>query len=612
MNRPLAALLIASACAGRLEALPAPRNGEILRPCADCRIYLDAAGTLDLPKALGRLEQFQKNQNPVPNFGFSNQVYFVYFEVFNQAPAQNAILHINYAPLDRISLLIVESGEVMEAGDRVAFSTRPVLHRTPAFPVALPSGEKRSILLRFESQGTMEFPILLMQEAAFRDRIHEEQIVLGLYYGMIIVLIVYNLILFFLVRDPGYFYYLLYVAGYGLIQMILNGLAFEYLWPGAPQWNNISLPFSIGWAFLFGILFARHFLNSKRYAPTMDKILAGLMVLLSLQMPASFLVSYNTAIRASAFLVLLFALSVFLTAVKCVLAGNRAARFFLMAWFSLLLGVSVYSLKGLGVLPSNILTENMLQVGSALEMCLLSLGLGDRLHTMGQEREAARRSELEALQREQQLRLVSARLEIELLKRNLQPHFLLNSLNAASVWLGENPESARRLLEALAEEMRIILDVSSRQWIALETEVALCRAHLDVMGLRQEKSFTLHCQPPQPGEWIPPLVLHTILENGISHGFRTRDTGNFYVTRRREGDTFHFVVTNDGELTSHPGSGTGLRYVRSRLKEASSDHWSLDYGAADVGFEVRFSFRCSLPLLDASDPGRLDLQNGTL
>lgn len=606
----LVALILTTSSGVELAALPAPRAAEVLRPCMDCRIYMDPAGTLDMKQALGRTKLFQENKNPVPNFGFSNEVYFVYFEIVNEGPPQNAILHINYAPLDKISLLVVETGEAMQAGDRVAFSSRPVLHRTPAFPITLPSGKKRSILLRFESQGTMEFPILLMQEATFRDRIHEEQMVLGLYYGMIIVLIVYNLILFFLVRDPGYFYYLLYVAGYGLIQMILNGLAFEYLWPDSPQWNNISLPFSIGWAFLFGILFARHFLNSKRYAPYMDRILAGLMVLLSLQMPASFFVSYNSAIRASAFLVLLFALSVFLTAVKCVLAGNRPARFFLMAWFSLLLGVSVYSLKGLGVLPSNILTENMLQVGSALEMCLLSLGLGDRLHTMGREREEARRSELEALQREQQLRLVSARLEIELLKKNLQPHFLLNSLNAASVWLGENPEAARRLLEALAEEMRIILDVSSRQWISLDTEVALCRAHLDVMGLRQEKSFTLHCEPAESGELIPPLVLHTIIENGISHGFRARDSGNFYVMRHRDENNFHFIVRNDGDLGSHPGTGTGLRYVRSRLMEASSGQWTLDYGSVESGFEVRFSFKCSSPLLGASAPGPLDIESG--
>ncbi|MCE9597504.1 MAG: histidine kinase [Spirochaetia bacterium] len=563
--------------------LKAPVHGHTATPCSTgCAIHMDAGKTLKVTDSFSGIS-FTEISNPTPNFGFSNQVYFLKFRISNPGEYADFMIQVDYAPLQRIDFYIPEEKKLVQTGAALPFHSRPVPHRTFVFPVHIPPGEARTILFRFESEGTLEFPILAMTADTFRDRIHEEQLVLGLYYGILTVLIVYNLILFFMVRDPGYLYYLLYVLGYGLIQTVLNGFAYEYFWPGSPYWNSKSLVFAIGWAFFFGIMFAREFLRSGRLVPRLDKFLYLLMLLLFFLMPAAFILPYNLSIRAAAVLALLFTGSIFLTAFACVMRGYGPARYFLVAWFSLLVGVTAYALKGLGILPANFFTEYVLQMGSALEMCLLSLGLADRIRVNEEERQKASQAAMESSREKEAAKLTAARLEIELLKKNIQPHFLMNSLNAATVWLEEDPGTARRLIEALSEEMRLLLRISPEKVIPVSDEIALCRAHLDVMGLRLEKQYALNVIGISGNETIPPLVFHTLIENGLTHGLHGRSGGVFSIEKCSESGFDVFHIGNDGEISNRKGTGTGMKYVASRLDEAYPGKWKLDHGPIESG-----------------------------
>lgn len=103
----------------------------------------------------------------------------------------------------------------------------------------------------------------------------------------------------------------------------------------------------------------------------------------------------------------------------------------------------------------------------------------------------------------QEMELRGARLELELLKKHIQPHFLLNSLNSVIAWLEENPSTAVRLVTALAEELRLILQFSSVQRIPVSEELRLCNLHLQVMGLRHDRTYTLAADPVPNNEFIP-------------------------------------------------------------------------------------------------------------
>jgi hypothetical protein len=571
------------------------QDGEIVRPCSNCKIFADETRNFLVTQELGHLN-FIENHNPTPNFGFSNKVYLVKFSLHNPGDSRDFIVQVDYAPLQKIDLYIPETGKLFRTGALLPFNSRPISHRTFVFPVHIPSRQTHNFVFRFESEGALEFPILAMSADTFRDQVHEEQLVLGLYYGIVLVLIVYNLILFFIVRDRGYLYYLLYVAGYGLTQMVLNGVAYEYFWSELPYWNSKSLVFGIGWTFFFGVLFARNFLHPEILAPRMDRFLSFLRFLLFFQMPLAFLLPYNWSIRIASILVILFTGAIFLTALTCVIRKYGPARYFLVAWFCLLVGGTLYALKGLGFLPVNFITDNFLQIGSALEMSLLSLGLADRIVVNEAEKQKARKKALESEREKQSVMLKTARLEIELLKKNIQPHFLLNSLNAATVWLEEDPRTAKRLIEALSEEMRLLLTVSAEILIPVSLEINLCRAHLEVMSLRLDQAYDLETSGFLGTETIPPLVFHTIIENGLTHGLKGRSHGHFLIEKSSSDGLTIFGIHNDGAANGGIGHGTGIRYVESRLEEAYSGRWSLHHGPKVDGYLTEIRITDQLPL----------------
>ena len=227
-------------------------------------------------------------------------------------------------------------------------------------------------------------------------------------------------------------------------------------------------------------------------------------------------------------------------------------------------------------------------------MSLLSISLAERMNIMSREREEARRRTVEIQQLHQEAQLHSARLEIELLKKNIQPHFLLNSINATIVWLQEDPASAARLMNALADELRLLLSMSNRTVVTLEEELHLCRAHLEVMSLRHDKKFVLEAEDITGDEMIPPLVIHTLIENGITHGFRAREGGTFRLTREtvaagRRKSGRRYVLTNDGSPEKNADksqSGMGLKYVRTRLEEAFPGKWRIRSSAFAGGWKT--------------------------
>jgi hypothetical protein len=191
----------------------------------------------------------------------------------------------------------------------------------------------------------------------------------------------------------------------------------------------------------------------------------------------------------------------------------------------------------------------------------------------------------------QESELRSARLELELLKKHIQPHFLLNSLNSIIGWLEESPQTAVRLVTALAEELRLILQFSKEKLVPVSEELRLSRLHLEVMGLRQDKKYTLTADTVPDAETIPPLVLHTLVENGLTHGYARKNSGTFVFRREALPGAVRYSVFNDGAVDSSKPSGplhegTGLRYVKSRLEEAFPGAWKLESGPARDGWQV--------------------------
>src|SRR5690606_5032139 len=162
-------------------------------------------------------------------------------------------------------------------GDHVPFSARSVRYRHPNVLVDLPVGEPVQLLLRVQSQSSMQVPLQLYTPSAFTEVSCDAQLAIGLYYGILLALFFYNLVLWISLRDASYFWYLCHISAFGLVLFTLNGLGFEYLCPPGP-WLAAPLgPVAICRALLALRQYACTFLELPQRAPRINLVTIALI-----------------------------------------------------------------------------------------------------------------------------------------------------------------------------------------------------------------------------------------------------------------------------------------------------------------------------------------------
>lgn len=388
-------LLAASAWA---QSAPLTLGGEGHYNLASSVHYLeDPKGRLALDDILAPAQQQRfrpmRGSGPSANFGLTRSAIWLRIETRAAADSDpHWLLELAYPPLDHLELFSPDpqgGWQRQVGGDLEPFANRPVPHRNHVLPVWLPADQTTAIYLRLASQGTMAAPLRLWRPAALWQADQASYAVLSLYFGLLIGLLLYNLLLFLSVRDGAYLIYVLFVACMALSQTALTGLGYQFLWPGQVWWNGVAPPAGLCLAAMFGLFFARRFLQSRDGMPRMDRLLLALAALWGI----TFLTAVALPYVVSTWLVTLLApatvLALIVSGVLALRRGDGGARHYLAAWAVLLLGVLALFLHNTGVLPSNALTSNALLIGSALEMVLLSFALADRINVARRFREQA-------------------------------------------------------------------------------------------------------------------------------------------------------------------------------------------------------------------------------
>ena len=186
-------------------------------------------------------------------------------------------------------------------------------------------------------------------------------------------------------------------------------------------------------------------------------------------------------------------------------------------------------------------------------------------------------------------KLTAARLEIELLKKSLQPHFLMNTLTALSQVIEEKPAAAVQLIDDLAVEFRSLARFSGQKQVSIAEELALCRAHLGVMSARTNLPWNLQADGIDVTASVPPALFLTLIENGFSHQRAPKNETTFTLRAELMRDRVRYTFLSPGVVTSEANrttGGTGLRYVCARLEESFHDAWNLTQGAVPGGWET--------------------------
>ncbi len=318
------------------------------------------------------------------NRGYSPSTWWLKLRLQSQVPeSSKRLLEIAYAVLDYVDVAIVHADgrvERFQMGDKLSFHMRPVKHRYFIVPLTLLPGEQVTLYLRLRSSSAIQAPMTLWEESEFFDFNNTRIMINGLYFGTMLVIALYNLLIYFGLGERVYLYYVLYVACMALFLASLGGYAFQYLWPSLTQWNDQAIIVFLAGVVAFGLQFTRRFLSLARYSNLLNRLGLVCVVLGVGMMVSAFLFSYKLNILTL----------IPLAAVACILGlvmggytwkkGEPTAKYYCIAWVAMLSGGILLALSKFNLIPSNTFTEHATQIGSSLEVLLLSFALAERIN----------------------------------------------------------------------------------------------------------------------------------------------------------------------------------------------------------------------------------------
>jgi two-component system, sensor histidine kinase LadS len=333
------------------------------------------------------------------NLGFTESAYWLRFKVVSASSnPSHWLLEIAYPALDRVEVFVPdESGNYLgyQIGDAQPFDDRAFEHRNLVMPLTIQNGSVQTIYMRVTSKGSLSLPMRLWETKRFAQEDGPGLAWLVWYLGMLGALMVYNLMLYASIREKLYLMYVGFAASMALAQASYSGVAFQYLWPLLPNFADVSIVIWMAAAGIFGVLFTREFLRTRLF-PSLDRQVLVVAAAFGLSIAALWLISFQAGVYMCAFTGLVAGVHSMYTGVYMLRRHQPGARFYLIAWSSLSVGVIVFALRVLGWLPSVWITAHALQIGSAIEMLLLAFALADRINVLRREKDTAQAQTLQA------------------------------------------------------------------------------------------------------------------------------------------------------------------------------------------------------------------------
>ena len=198
-----------------------------------------------------------------------------------------------------------------------------------------------------------------------------------------------------------------------------------------------------------------------------------------------------------------------------------------------------------------------------------------------------------AEQRELESLLMAQEAELRMLRTQIDPHFLFNSLNSISALTSQDPKAARRMTLELASFFRQSLGMEAHKKVTLGEEMVLIRHFLAIEQVRFGERLRVEegIEDEAAACLVPPMIIQPLVENAVKHGIcNMPEGGTICVTARRSGSMLHIRVDNpvdaDMRQGSSDGHGIGLANVRQRLSGAYKHEASIHWGYADNSFGV--------------------------
>ncbi len=338
---------------------------------------------------------FLPSTSSSPNFGYTRAAVWARFTVRNTLKSEYTwFLEFSQPWVDHADLYIPQKKGFSEikAGDTLPFKAREVRDRNFIFPVRQPPGES-TFYMRFKTTSSLSLDLTAYSSESLADEKSVEVPLLWLYYGLLIAMILYNLFIYLSIKDKSYLYYVYSIFLLVLYSMSYNGTGYQYFWPDNAAWANRSISVFLHLFAAGFYLFTKSFLNTRDRMPRFNLVFSGFAVTHFIELIIVLVLSPGKADGLAVYTSMVGLPVIAAATILSVRKGHRSAKIYSIAWGIFLLMAGVTMLRGLGILPQNLLTHYSVHIGSSVAVILFSFGLADRISSMREARMMA----LEAL-----------------------------------------------------------------------------------------------------------------------------------------------------------------------------------------------------------------------
>lgn len=438
--------------------------------------------------------QLLKNENI--NFGINNDIIWLKYVLENKSASQEKYFYINNPSLDSLDLIVVKEGKILEqlkGGRLERFSSRIIPSKSIIFKVNLPIDNQVEVYLKVKSINKTIITASVNDINVIEDMINKENIVFGIFTGVIAGLFFYNLFLFFSVRDEIYLIYVIHTILVWLAQSSILGYTNELLWQ-----DSIWLRLKAGVIFsslvsVVGIWFLRVFLVTKHYIPKIDKGFYAIFFVYGFILMNAFFFSITLSYQVLLVTQSIVVLYVLFAALAVLRNGFRPARYYLLAWSVFMIGIFLFVFSEMGIIPTSNLTAFIMPFGSALEVVLLSFALADKINILKKEKEAEQAERFRVLRENENLiREQNAMLEKKVkIRTDELENALRNLQNTQSQLVNqEKMASLGQLTAGIAHEINNPINFVSSNITPLKRDIKDIIEIIDFYRASGEKEFS--------------------------------------------------------------------------------------------------------------------------
>ena len=535
--------------------------------------FVDERGKMGVAEIVADTSRFKKVPKSASYPRSTDPYWFRLNLLLQEESSTRWLLELAYTQLDYLDLYSRTGKEPwrhVSTGDSQPLSSRDVRHPHPVFKVPLQSGEVTEILLRVQSSTSIMVPLTLWRDDLFVTHSQDMLLINGVFYGVLLALIFYNLFLYPTVRDSIYLWFALYLTSFVLFQFSLDGFSTLYFWPDSPVFADRMVTIALWICMGAGLKFTQLIGKTQQFLPRLDHLfhMLSLCCFLLAMITALFgpTIVFSLLPLMAIFVVILILWSLYIAW----RSGYRPARFALLAYLPQLPGAFLLVARTLNWVEPTFWSEHLSIIGVALSSILLSFALADRINAMREEYAKAQRQFSHQLIKAQDNE--RKRIAVELhdgVGQNLS--FLANALKRLHRQEGcILPDSVDEVARDAIEEIRTI---SHHLHPHLLDKLGLVAA-IEAIAERIEEQSGIQCivSMDETDTALPDgavLHLYRIAQEALCNAVRHSEASRIELTLRKNGSSIEFTVEDNGRGLSDDATtttGLGLESITERAK----------------------------------------------